>query len=68
MFRRLAVFSGGFTLPAAERVAAFGDIAPGQVLDLLSRLADKSLLRVDGNDTTCWRRSGSTPATSWPFR
>jgi predicted ATPase/DNA-binding SARP family transcriptional activator len=46
-FRRLAVFSGGFSLAAAERVAAFGDIAAGHVLDLLTRLADKSLLRVD---------------------
>ena len=47
VFRRLAVFSGGCTLAAAERVAAFGDIAAGQVLDLLTRLADKSLLRVE---------------------
>ena len=47
VFRRLAVFSGGFTLAAVERVAAFGGIAVGQVLDLLTRLADKSLLRVD---------------------
>jgi len=47
VFRRLAVFSGGFTLAAAERVAGFGDIAAAQVLDLLTRLADKSLLRVE---------------------
>jgi predicted ATPase/DNA-binding SARP family transcriptional activator len=47
VFRRLAVFSGGFTLAAAERVAGFGEIAAAQVLDLLTRLADKSLLRVD---------------------
>jgi predicted ATPase/DNA-binding SARP family transcriptional activator len=47
VFRRLAVFSGGFSLVAAERVAAFGDIAARQVLDLLTRLADKSLIRVD---------------------
>jgi predicted ATPase/DNA-binding SARP family transcriptional activator len=46
-FRRLAVFSGGFTLAAAERVAGFGDIVPARVLDLLTRLADKSLLRVE---------------------
>jgi predicted ATPase/DNA-binding SARP family transcriptional activator len=46
-FRRLAVFSGGFTLAGAERVAGFGEIAAPQVLDLLARLADKSLLRVD---------------------
>jgi predicted ATPase/DNA-binding SARP family transcriptional activator len=46
-FRRLATFSGGCSLPAAERVVAFGDIAPGDVLDLLTRLADKSLLRAE---------------------
>ena len=51
-FRRLAVFSGGFPLAAAERVVALGDVATprivqGGVLDLLTRLADKSLLRVD---------------------
>jgi predicted ATPase/DNA-binding SARP family transcriptional activator len=47
VFRRLAVFAGGFTLAAAEEVTAGRDIRPGQVLDLLTRLADKSLLRVD---------------------
>jgi len=68
VFRRLAVFAGGFTLAAAEQVAAGvaagvaaagntagdpgpaatpADIPAGGVLDLLTRLADKSLLRVD---------------------
>ncbi len=46
-FRRLATFSGGFTLQAAERIAAGGDIRPGAMLELLTRLADKSLLRVE---------------------
>jgi predicted ATPase/two-component SAPR family response regulator len=46
-FRRLAVFFGGFTLQAAERVAPGGDIRPDAMLELLTRLADKSLLRVD---------------------
>jgi predicted ATPase/DNA-binding SARP family transcriptional activator len=46
-FRRLAAFAGGFTLEAAERVAAGGDIKPASMLELLSRLADKSLLRVE---------------------
>ncbi|HEX6519317.1 MAG TPA: BTAD domain-containing putative transcriptional regulator [Streptosporangiaceae bacterium] len=47
-FRRLAVFSGGFTLDAAENVIANrSDLKPPAVLDLLTRLADKSLLRVD---------------------
>jgi predicted ATPase/DNA-binding SARP family transcriptional activator len=46
-FRRLAVFAGGFTLGAAERVAAGGDLKPASMLELLTRLADKSLLRVE---------------------
>jgi predicted ATPase/DNA-binding SARP family transcriptional activator len=47
VFRRLAVFSGGFTLTAAEQVTAGGGIGPERMLELLTRLADKSLLRVD---------------------
>ena len=46
-FRRLATFFGGFTLHAAERIAAGGDIRPEAMLELLTRLADKSLLRVE---------------------
>ena len=47
VFRRLAVFYGGFTLHTAEQVASGGDIRPEMVLELLTRLADKSLLRVE---------------------
>jgi non-specific serine/threonine protein kinase len=43
LFRRLAVFSGGFTLDAAEAVA--GDDAPLDVLDGVTSLVDQSLLR-----------------------
>jgi predicted ATPase/DNA-binding SARP family transcriptional activator len=46
-FRRLAIFAGGFTLEAAERVTAGGDLKPASMLELLTRLADKSLLRVE---------------------
>ena len=46
-FRRLSVFAGGFTLEAAERVAVCGDIKPTSMLELLTRLADKSLVRVE---------------------
>ncbi len=42
LFRRLAVFAGGFTLPAAE--AAVPGEGPS-VLDLVAGLVDKSLLR-----------------------
>ena len=47
VFRRLAVFSGGFTLTAAEHVSTGSSIRAAHVLGLLTRLADKSLLRVD---------------------
>jgi non-specific serine/threonine protein kinase len=44
LFGRLSVFAGGFTLEAAEAVGAGGDIGEGEVLDLLPRLVDKSLV------------------------
>jgi predicted ATPase/class 3 adenylate cyclase len=47
LFRRLAAFVGGFTLETAERVCAGDGIETGEVLDLLTRLVDKSLVVVD---------------------
>ncbi len=44
LFRRLAVFAGGFTLDAAESVGAGGELAQADVLDLLARLVEKSLV------------------------
>jgi predicted ATPase/DNA-binding CsgD family transcriptional regulator len=53
LFRRLAVFAGGFTLEGAEAVGGEPADAPGPapdeppvatVLDLLARLADKSMV------------------------
>ena len=44
LFRRLAVFAGGFTLEAAEEVCAGGAIARRRIVDLLARLVDKSLV------------------------
>ncbi|MEU1408808.1 BTAD domain-containing putative transcriptional regulator [Streptomyces sp. NPDC005728] len=46
LFRRLAVFAGGFSLAAAEDVCADGTQG-SSVLDLLGRLADKSLVLVE---------------------
>lgn len=43
---RLSVFAGGWTLEAAEDVCAGERIEPHEVLDLLSRLVDKSLVVV----------------------
>jgi non-specific serine/threonine protein kinase len=45
IFRRLAVFSGGFTLGAAESVA--GGDPDGTVLDALTELVDQSLVRFE---------------------
>jgi non-specific serine/threonine protein kinase len=58
LLRRLAVFAGGFTLEAAEAVCggppvtgdeqtAAGGAASAEVVDLLARLVDKSLVQVD---------------------
>jgi predicted ATPase/DNA-binding CsgD family transcriptional regulator len=47
LFRRLAVFLGGFDLDAAQAVAGGGDVQPYQVLDQLTLLVDKSLVVAD---------------------
>jgi predicted ATPase len=46
LLRRLAVFAGGFTLEAAEAVCSQG-MKRSDILDLLGRLVDKSLVIVD---------------------
>ena len=48
LYRRLAVFAGGFTLEAAEEVCAGGAIALRRVVDLLARLVEKSLVVAEG--------------------
>jgi non-specific serine/threonine protein kinase len=47
LFRRLAVFVGGFTLNAAEAITAGDDILPSQVIELLGNLINKSLVRAE---------------------
>jgi len=47
LFRRLSVFAGSFPLEAAEAVCGGEDIESGDVLTILGRLADKSLLNVE---------------------
>jgi DNA-binding CsgD family transcriptional regulator len=47
LFRRLAVFVGGFDLDAAQAVAGHDEVQRFQVLDLLTLLVDKSLVVAD---------------------
>lgn len=47
LFRRLAVFAGGFTLEAAEDVTGGGAIERDDVQDLLGQLVEKSLVTLD---------------------
>ncbi|MGH2375703.1 MAG: ATP-binding protein [bacterium] len=47
LFRRLAVFAGGFTLEAAEVVGCGAGVESRDILDLVARLADKSLVVVE---------------------
>jgi len=44
VFRRVAGFVGSFDLDGAEAIAGWGAVEPADVLDIISRLADKSLL------------------------
>jgi len=54
---RLSVFAGGFDLAAAEAIAADDSLEPGEVLLLLSRLVDKSLVVAEegGSQRTRYR-------------
>lgn len=47
ILRRLAVFAGGFSLDAAEAVCSGGEITQPEVIDLLSRLVERSLLQME---------------------
>jgi predicted ATPase/transcriptional regulator with XRE-family HTH domain len=48
LLQRLAIFVGGCTLVAAEAVCMDGGLAEEQVLDLLTRLVDRSLVVAEG--------------------
>jgi predicted ATPase/DNA-binding SARP family transcriptional activator len=47
LFRRLAVFAGGFDLPALQAVAAADGLDPHEVPGLLALLVDKSLVATE---------------------
>ncbi|HVC74563.1 MAG TPA: BTAD domain-containing putative transcriptional regulator, partial [Mycobacteriales bacterium] len=59
VLRRLSVFSGGASLDAAERVCAGGGIEQEQMLELLTSLAEKSLLLTEGNGAPRYRMIGT---------
>ena len=46
LFRRLAVFAGGWTIEATEAVCSGGEIGEAEVMDRLGELVDKSLVMV----------------------
>ena len=50
LLRRLSVFAGGCTLEAAEAVCCTDLIGSADILDLLGRLVDKSLVFADEQD------------------
>jgi predicted ATPase/DNA-binding SARP family transcriptional activator len=57
--RRLAVFSGGASLQAAERVCVGAAVEQEQVLELLTSLTEKSLLVTNGNGAPRYRMTGT---------
>jgi predicted ATPase/DNA-binding SARP family transcriptional activator len=50
LLRRLAVFSGGWSLEAAEGVCTGDGIEGGEVLDLLTSLVAKSMVQYEGRE------------------
>ena len=55
VLRRLSVFSGGASLEAAERVCAGEAVQREQVLELLTGLAEKSLVLTEGDGAPRYR-------------
>ncbi len=59
VLRRLSVFTAGASMEAAERVCAGDEIAPEDVLELLTSLVEKSLVRTDGGEAPRYRMLGT---------
>jgi len=55
LLQRLAVFTGGATLEAAQRVCADVVVPADHILDLLTALVDKSLLVISGDEVPRYR-------------
>ncbi|MGI5524765.1 BTAD domain-containing putative transcriptional regulator [Micromonospora sp. CA-259024] len=56
---RLSVFAGGVSLEAAERVCAGDVVERDEVLELLTALAEKSLLVAEGDEAPRYRMLGT---------
>lgn len=56
LWARLSVFGGSFRLDTAEAVCGFDGIDPGDVLDILDRLVDRSVLTVEHGDRVRFRQ------------
>ncbi|MEU4472720.1 BTAD domain-containing putative transcriptional regulator [Micromonospora sp. NPDC023888] len=59
VLRRLSVFSGGVSLEAAERVCAGGEVEQEDVLELVTALAEKSLLVAESDEALRYRMLGT---------
>ena len=59
VLRRLSVFSGGASLEAAERVCGGAGGDREQVIELLTALAEKSLLLAEGDSAPRYRMAGT---------
>jgi predicted ATPase/DNA-binding XRE family transcriptional regulator len=66
LFRRLSVFAGGFTLPAAEAVGENGGRAEG-VLEELGALTEQSLVTVDRESQDGARYGMLEPVKQYAF-
>ncbi|HJS17145.1 MAG TPA: tetratricopeptide repeat protein [Anaerolineales bacterium] len=55
LLRRMAVFSGGFTLEGVEIVCSSQDLKRREILDLIGRMVDKSLVIVEQSLTSATR-------------
>jgi predicted ATPase/class 3 adenylate cyclase len=56
LLRRLSVFAGGWTLEAAEAICSGNGVAACDILDLLARLVDKSLVITETQGGEVWYR------------
>jgi predicted ATPase/DNA-binding winged helix-turn-helix (wHTH) protein len=62
MFRRLAVFVGGFALPCAQRVASDAGMDRWKAVEELGNLVDKSLVAVEPSEFPRYRLLETTRA------